>query len=270
MEDTTQNTTTGEQVAPVVDEGTGGLPSEQQSFDGFALTDELKGKFKDGKLNGRFESMDDVLTKLKEAEDFRANTIRDAKANATTADANAAAAQAEADIQVTQQTTIMEMMPDFQANGYQLTQAMQDKAVAEGIDIRDLKLGAIEFKEKVQTAHGITGGAENYQAMLDWGSQNMTESQKQSFDKEVVSGMSEYAIKGLYLDFSKAQADGTAPENTRIEGSTTVQGIKPYADRRELFKDRDYINSVRGRNDKAAQAHHRKRLNATSNDVLGI
>ena len=271
MSEIIQDTTTAPQVdAPVV-EGSGGLPSEQPSesnFSGFDLTDDLKGKFKGGKLNGRFESVDDILLKLKESEDRNANFVRDnTDADAATQTAKDDATKA-ANVEVKQNSTIMEMMPEFQANGYQLTQEMQDKAVAEGIDIRDLKLGAIEFKERVQTAYGITGGVENYNAMIEWGVGSMTSEQKASFDKEVTGSMSEYAIKGLYGDYTKAQASGETP--ARIEGSIAIKGIKPYGDRRELFKDRDYLASRAGRNDAAAQAHHRKRLNATPDSVLGL
>ena len=66
-----------ETPAEVVDGGN--LPSDNVApdYSGFDLNDDVKGKFKDGKLNGRFGSINEVLEKLKEAEDFKAQTIRE-------------------------------------------------------------------------------------------------------------------------------------------------------------------------------------------------
>jgi len=69
-------------VEPVVETPPSGLPSDQppvEAYDGFALSDDQKALFKEGKLNGRFGSLDEVLVKLKEAEDFKSQYGRDVK-----------------------------------------------------------------------------------------------------------------------------------------------------------------------------------------------
>jgi len=239
-----------------------GLPSDQptsETFDGFALTDDLKAKFKDGKLNGRFGSVQEVLDKLKEAEDFKANTIRDLKEDGNQQHLQEQLAQ-------TQEATIRELLPEFLQNGMVLTAEMETKATEAKIDIRDLKIGAMELREATQKAHSVVGGQENYNAMLAWGKENMTEPQKKAFDNDVTGNMSEYAIKGLYGEFQEAIRSGK--HNPRIQGQPTTSGIKAYADRRELYKDKDYIESPAGGRDTAAQANYRARLRATPDAVI--
>ena len=236
----------------------GGLPSQQASgneFDGFALTDDIKAKFKEGKLNGRFSSIDDVLVKLKEAEDFKANTIRDQKQGDQTS------LQAQ-----TQAQTINEMLPEFLGNGMVLTAEMELKATEAKIDLRDLKLGALELKIATEKAHSVVGGKENYQAMIEWGKSAMTPEQQTSFDKAVTGSMSEYAIKGLNADYQKAISEGHQPE--RIQGQPAHRGVMPYKDRKELYKDKDYIESNAGRRDTAAIKAYRDRLRATPDNVM--
>lgn len=257
-----------EVVEPVVEQPTSGLPSDNvaDDYSGFDLNEDIKGKFKDGKLNGRFSNMNEVLEKLKEAEDFRANTIREQKNNEQTVEKTEAEKQALVEKQQVQNDAVQSMIPTFLENGMELTPEMEAKATEVGIDIRDLKLGALELKDKVTKAHNVVGGAEEYNAMIAWGHENMTDAQKKAFDKDVVNpDLGEYAIKGLYGDYKKAQSGN----DTRIEGTSHLRGsVKPYADRRELYKDRDYLSSARGRRDTAAKASYDARLKLTPDSVI--
>ncbi len=237
-----------------------GLPSDapaDDAYDGFKLTDDIKAKFKDGKLNGRFSSMDDVLVKLKEAEDFRAATMSET----AKADKGEVASQALAD---TQTSVINDIVPAFLENGMVLTPEMEAKALEAKIDIRDLKIGAMEMRDSINAAHEVVGGADEYQAMIAWGKENMSDSDKASFDKAVTGGMSKYAIKGLHAEFKKAEAENGG----RIEGSSAFTGTKAYTNRQELYKDKDYIESKAGRRDTAAIKTYRARLAATHDDVV--
>ena len=255
-----------EAVVETVVEG-GGLPSDNVApdYSGFDLSDDIKGKFKDGKLNGRFSSMDDVLSKLKEAEDFRAATISEQKKAENVTDETVAKEKTEAVVAEKKQAVAKELVPEFMKNGMQLTPEMETKATEAGIDIRDLKISAMELRDATTAAHNLTGGAENYEAMRTWAEGVLDAKQKASFDNALSSGMGEYAIKGLYAEFQKASDNG---EVGRIEGQTVFTGVKPYSDRRELYKDKDYIESNAGRRDTAAQKLYRSRLSKTSNDVI--
>jgi len=245
----------------------GGLPSDNVApdYSGFDLNDDVKGKFKDGKLNGRFGSINEVLDKLKEAEDFKANTIRDQKTAEGQVTEEGNQAQIEAAKVATQNTVVKELIPQFLENGMKLTPEMQTKATEAGIDIRDLKLGAIELRDATTSAHQLTDGKENYEAMRTWADGVLDAGQKASFDAALSAGMGEYAIKGLYAEFQKASDNGDVG---RIEGSTVFTGVQPYADRRELFKDKQYIESPAGRRDTAAQKMYRARLGKTPDNVI--
>ena len=145
---------------------TSGLPSDTPppaNLDGFQLSDEfIAENFKDGKLKGRFESIEDVLTKLKEAEDFKANTIREQK----NAEQKPNDAEAQAQAQAKQQEAIAELMPQFIENGMELTDEMLQKAEEVGLDVRDVKLAAMEARERQTKAYDLVGGKENYDNML--------------------------------------------------------------------------------------------------------
>jgi len=248
-------------------EEVGNLPygNVEQDFSGFELTEDIKSKFKDSRLNGRFGSINEVLDKLKEAEDFKANTIRDQKSAEGQADEITNQAKDDAAKVATQNTVVKELIPQFLENGMKLTPEMQTKATEAGIDIRDLKLGAIELRDATTSAHQLTDGKENYEAMRTWADGVLDAGQKASFDAALNSGMGEYAIKGLYAEFQKASDNGDVG---RIEGSTVFTGVQPYADRRELFKDKQYIESPAGRRDTAAQKMYRARLGKTPDNVI--
>ena len=240
------------------------LPSEQPAptdFAGFDLTDDVKAKFKDGKLNGRFGSIDEVLSKLKEAEDFKANTIRD--------QTNGQQQQQEQQTQQqTQQATVNELVPMFMQNGMVLTPEMEAKATEAKIDIRDLKIGAMELREATTKAFAVVGGEENYKAMLTWGKSAMSVEQQASFDKAVTGSMSEYAIKGLNADYQKALSDGHNPE--RIQGSTTIKGLSPYGSRKELYADKSVAENAKARGDINPWNDYQSKLRITPNEILGI
>ena len=206
---------------------------------------------------------------MKEAEDFKANTIREQTEQQKQQEQQQTEQQQQQQLVQTQQDTIMEMLPQFMENGMQLTPEMETQATEVGIDIRDLKLGALELKERLSNAHAVVGSADEYNAMLDWGKANMTDAQKAAFDKDVTGNMSEYAIKGLYSDYKTAVSQGDYTPQ-RIEGDGAPRGIRPYADRRELYKDRDYLKTAQGKRDGAARRNYEARLAATPDSVLGI
>ena len=245
-----------------------GLPSDQPSanaYDGFTLNDDQKALFKDGKLNGRFTDLNGVLEKLKESEYNYANLVRDKTTATATTQQQQDDAKKASDKAALQTSTVNEMIPAFIANGMQLTPEMEKTATEAGIDIRDLKLGAIEIRERTTLAHRVVGGKDNYDAMIAWGRTAMSPEQQASFDKDVTSGMGEYAIKGLFNDFTDAQESGDTP---RFTGTNAVGGITPYADRRELYKDKEYVESPAGRRDTAAVRNYRARLKATPDKIV--
>ena len=261
---TVPNTTT-----PPADGGTNvpnepsGLPSQNQEVDlsAFELSADAKAKMKDGKLLGRFGSIDEVMAKLKEAEDFRAQHGNN-QANTNTEQ------QQQADAVKAQDTVGQEILGEFIGNNLELTDAMIQKGVDAGIDARDIKLRAIDIRDSANTAHSIVGGKEQYDEMIGWARENMTEAQRTSFNTDINTNMSEYAIKGLQADYQKAMADGTV--TTRIQGQPVNQGIVAYKNQKELFADKTSAERAKQRGNMNDWNIYQRKLDATKKLSGGI
>ena len=248
-----------------VEEGSGGLPSGKESgldTSGWELNEERTQKYvKNGKFFGRFDNIDGMAEALKSVEDKYANMVRESK-NATKDTENQATKEANL-YEVAQP-----LVQKFMDGGMELTPEIEQMAIDKGLDIRDVKLAAIELKERVVSAHNLVGGKEEYEAMIEWGKTTLPEKQRNEFDKGIKSGMSEWAIKGLHAEYKAQQSDsGQAPERVRGDSSSN-QSIRGYEDRNEMLRDRSYINSPRGRTDVAAQKAHKARLDRTSEIVI--
>jgi len=248
-----------------------GLPSEQPTatdFAGFDLSDDIKGKFKDGKLNGRFSSIDDVLAKLKEAEDFKSATISEQKK------AEGSQQQLE-EKTVNTNAVVNELLPSFLEGGMVLTPDMEAK-LTEGItNATEKELAIYKFRDEARgiadrtnSAYGIVGGKDNYTAMQEWGAENLSDAEKTVFTSDVNGSpeASTIAIQWLNGKYQEALKDGTT--HKRIQGQPHNTGIRPYADRKELFKDKDYIDSPAGRRDPTAKKNYQARLRMTPDAVV--
>ena len=248
----------------------GNLPSAQaeltDSLSKFQLSEEFVEKnFKNGKLYGRFDSMEAVLNTLKAVEDKHANTVREIK--------NQEKASAE-------ETVVKPSLPEaaqpviakFVDNG--LSYEGMDSDIAQlaqetGYTPAEIKLYAIELKDQIAKAYNVVGGQEEYTAMLDWAKENLDDGKKAEFDKGLSTPMSEYAIKGLYADYKQATGDANYKAPDRIRGdSSAAVGVRPYGTFQELARDREYLASSRGRNDSAARELHNRRMSMTSDSVV--
>ena len=255
---------------PPVETPPSGLPSDNLTpdYSGFDMSDAMKEKFKDGKLNGRFSSMDDVLEKLKEAEDFKAQTIRESKEGGEQQ-------QQQQTQQQAQTAVVTELLPQFLENGMVLTPEMEEKLTAGITDATQKELAKYKFRDEARTigdranqAYQEVGGKENYANMQEWGKENLTDEEKKVFTSDVNGSpqASTIAIQWLNAKYQKALADGTV--TPRIQGKPHATGIRPYADRRELYKDKDYIDSPAGRRDPNAKKNYQARLRMTPDSVV--
>ena len=241
---------------PNVQEGESNLPSQNKEVDlsAFELSADVKAKMKDGKLLGRFGSIDEVMAKLKEAEDFRAQHGNN-QTNTNTEQ------QQQAETVKAQDIVGQEILSEFIGNNLELTDAMIQKGVTAGIDARDIKLKAIEIRDAQTVAHAVVGGKENYESMIEWGKANMSDTQKKAYDGALSGVMSEYAIKGLQADYQEALKAGTA--HTRIAGQPINQGITPYKSRQELYADKDAAELAKKRGNANDWNIYKKKLMAT-------
>ena len=266
-----------EGTPPPVEAPPSGLPSDAPAegvYDGFNLNDDQKALFKDGKLNGRFGSIDEVLTKVKEAEDYKAQNIREQKEGGEQQQQQQQQSQADQTKVEKQNAVISELLPTFMENGMTLTPEMEAR-LTDGLTGTEKELaiykfrdGARMFSDRITSAHSIAGGKENYVAMQEWAKENLDEKQKIMFTHDVDGSpqASQIAVEWLHDKYQKAIKDGSAPR--RIEGTHHTSGLRPYADRKELYKDKDYVESPAGRRDTAAQKQYRARMKITPDTVI--
>lgn len=163
------------------------------------------------------------------------------------------------------QEQILEMVPEFMKNGMQLSEEMETKATELNIDIRDLKLGAMEMKENITNMYNVVGGEETYGQMMTDMAEHMSDSQKKAFNASIGSSVSEYAIKGLYAEWQGTQ--GGKP-NGRLEGSVkNNSSVKPYGTKQEMMADLRYLKT-KGKTDRAARAKYEARKGVTPDAVV--
>ena len=266
--DTTTDTGTPP-VDPVVPDTPSGLPSDvavaNEAVLNFEITDGIKEKYLKGdKILGKYDNLEQMIEGMKHLQDKHSQYVDEVK----TVDKDVEKRIADDKVKGEQNAIISSIIPDFMANNMELTPEMETKATEAGIDIRDLKLGAIELRDKITTAHSVVGGKENYDAMLTWAKDGLDDTQKASFDKDVSGSMGELAIEGLYNRFQKAQEDPNT-NVPRINGDTTIKGIQPYSDKRQLFADKAYIDSAAGQRDAVAKRNYQARLKVTPPEVWG-
>lgn len=272
--DNTQPTEEAQPTTEVAEEIDGGnLPSarkdEENVLKGFEVTDEIKEKyFKNGKLFGRFENLEGMATALKSVEDKYANVMREVKS------------KPEGETQPEQTKPVADtndvlvkarpLIDEYIQSGMELTDDIIAKAQAEGYDIRDIRLAAIDIKDKLNYAYNLVGGESEYKAMLEWGKANLDEKQQKAFDKDLATNAGEWAIKGLYAEYkSKIGSNEQPSTEQRIMGDAQgAVGIRPYASQAEILKDKAYINSPKGKNDLKALELYNKRMSKTPDSVV--
>jgi len=245
--------------APAPGEGGTGLPSDNPS-DQATPWERAK---QDGFLPDDFKEDPYELAKSwKNAQEFvkEANAEKGRNTNAANAAAAAEATGAE----------ILSMVPEFMRNGMELTAEMETKAKKLNIDIRDLKLGAIELRDNMTKAYGLVGGEATYAEMMTDMSPHMSDAQKKAFNTDLGGEASEYAIKGLHAEWQASKIDpNAAPGTKRIEGRVNNQSsVKPYGSQAEMLKDAGYLRSPSGKTDKAARAQYEARKAVTPDSVV--
>ena len=251
------------------------LPSDiaagDVNLDGFQITDDLKEKFKDGKLNGRFSNINEVLDTLKNIEDKYSDLNRTLTDKEKADLANVQQTADEVATQQKQQALIEKFAPEFSKNGMVVTPEMATELAEAGLTEEQVKLGAYEFKEALTKNHNYVGGEENYNIIMEHHSANLTTEQKIQFNHSIQNpNNSEALMVGLQAMYERDMANGgnkEAPKD-RFRGDVIpTPSIVGYESKQELFKDKKYIDSPVGKKDKGAVAKYRARLNATDPKV---
>jgi hypothetical protein len=247
----------------------GNLPSQREeqelSLKGFEITGEIQEKyFKNGKLHGRFENISGMAEALLSVENKYSSVMREISEGKYVKPEQVQPSAEPAEANVLE--TARPLIDSFIQNGMELTDEILISAKEQGIDVRDVKLAAIELKEQVNKAYGIVGGESEYKAMVEWGKANLSDKEKSAFDKDLSGTMGEWAIRGLYSMYKESGV--TSEPADRIRGDSPNIGIRPYGNLNEVLRDRAYLNSRDGSNDAKARELHNKRLNITPDNVL--
>jgi len=244
----------------------GNLPSSREelgdTLSKFQINDEYAAKnFKNGKLFGRFDSLEAVLNTLHAVETKYSNVMRDSKTVEVAPPAQ----------EVNIVDVVQPLVSKFSENGYSYDG--MDVEIAEiskqtGKSVAEIKLAAIEIREQVNKAYSIVGGKEEYSAMLGWAQENLNTSEKQGFDSSLKNGMGELAIEGLHARYKNASSSNTQSPR-RIEGDSGGNvGIRPYNTFAELSRDRQYLQTSAGQRDTGAKAIHEKRMSLTPDSTI--
>lgn len=236
------------------------------------INDSLKERFKDGKLIDRFDSVESLLDGYQEMAKKHANYVRDVKEGAKADEASIETIQAEREASNAKNEAMADLVKGMLDNGMQVTEDMQASLDEHGIDVRDVKLSAIDNKDAVSKAYASVGGKEEYEAMQSWAKENLPDNVRLDYDKNLLGASADIYIQGLYSQYkasgSTSEQTENAPQPTRISGETTSSGVaRGYTTRAEMLKDVNYING-KGKNDAGALKAHRERLSRTSDEVV--
>jgi hypothetical protein len=261
-----EQTPTGEQTPAPEPQ----LPSEQieqneQQADFETIAKGLEQYIKDGKIDGKFKSIDDLINSYRELENKYANSRREITEVEKQQQTEMQKQQEQAQVLQKQQETINDLLPQFIENGMQLTDDIITKAKEVGIDEKDLKLGAYELKETLTKAYSTVGGKENYSEMMAWANEQLSDVEKQDFNLALGSNVSKFAIEGLWNKYQAAKNSGY-----RVEGKPAVQSVKGYTNRKELYRDKDAAETARRRGDNTLWNKYREKLAVTPREVIGI
>jgi hypothetical protein len=230
----------------------------------------LKENVKDGKLFGRFDDIQGFLNTFKAVETKHANFVRDVKNGEKQTDAEIAQIQQDRIATQAKEEAISTLVPEIIGNGMELTDDIRTKAEDAGLDVVQLENQAMKAERVQREAFELVGGSENYTNMIAWAKENLSEGERAEFDSGLNSPFRNRLIKGLYEDFQKAGGEAPQPSESgeRFSGDSAPKGIVGYATLTEMLKDKAHADGKFGT--KADKEAFQKRLNRTSNAVLGI
>jgi len=163
---------------------------------------------------------------------------------------------------------ISEFIPEFVANGMELTEEMLEKSKELNISEAELKLGAYEYRDRINNIYSLVGGQEEYQQMMTEMSEHMTDEEKRQFNRDIDSSSSKYAVMGLHAEW-KSRSNNSGQPQGRVEGKVAGQsGVKGYTSQAEMLRDAGYLRSRKGRLDSAARVMYEKRVAATAENII--
>ncbi len=225
------------------------------------MSDEWKEQnLKDGKLFGKFDSVDAMAKSYQKLNDERAQNGQQAK----DAEAQQTAANAKAEASNT-------VLTDIASNGFNISEdnfkAMEDAGVSR-IETENM---AYKMERAANQAYATAGGKEQYDSLVSWGNENLTQSEKDMFMSKTVGD--NFSLKDTstmaieWLQMKMANAPAQKQDNSRINGQTTPnQTIQGYASKKEYNEDYNYIRN--NPKDTNAQRMYEKKMSMTNMNNL--
>jgi hypothetical protein len=115
---------------------------------------------------------------------------------------------------------------------------------------------------EVESIRASVGGQENYDAMVDWASDNLSAAEIDAFDQMVTSGSAEatkMAVKGLYARYTGESGESGV---NIAKGGTSKAAVQPFNSSAHVV---EAINDRRYQNDPAYRAEVERRIAASPN-----
>lgn len=243
-----------------------GLPSDNPEG---SISFEIKPEdLTDGKFQGKWSSPQEMQDHIKTMEDKYATLSRDVSDKSKAQEADIQATADELKTQQAQNTVVQELLPTFLENGMVVTDEMTTKLKEVGLSEDKIKIGAYEFKEALDKNVGHVGGKENYDIIMAYHAENMSDDDKRAFNHSIQNPKNSEALMiGLQTMYEKSLTNGSQEQSTdRFRGDvTSSQSIKPYNSKRELLQDKAYADSRVASS--ADKAKYKQRLALTPENV---
>ncbi len=228
-----------------------------------------------GKLYGQFDDVESALKHYRKQEITHTNNMRELKNDNKAKQEEVQSVQAELETIQKQEQVIESLIPSFIENDMKLTDDMLAQITETGLDERDVRLKAYEVKDNAEAmkakAYAVTNGdAEEYNNMISWANEQLSDSDKNSFDK-AIKGLSDgsdiglLAIEGLYNRYQKRDGiEQVTPQ--RVQGtSPKTASNRGYTNFDELRADR-----AKAQNNPVLREQYLKKLSMTDDRVLSL
>jgi len=250
-------------MAEHFNKGNEGLPSEDSKeeieanmFHG--MTDEWKdANLKDGKLFGKFDSIDAMAKSYQKINDERANRGSEEKASAD----KVTAEEAKSQVANTQLNQIAE-------NGFNFTEDNYKAFEDAGMSKMEAENMAFKMEKAANQAYDVVGGKDNYNSLMEWAGSNLSEQEIQTFASKTVGDnfslkdTSTMAIEWLQFKRASGGAEGVESKPTqRISGNTPQRQAEGFQSKRDYQTAMNYLR--KNPTDRSAQADYESKMKAT-------
>jgi hypothetical protein len=176
----------------------------------------------------------------------------------------------ESDSQTTANDVLGEFHQEYAENGELAPESYKKlEELGYSKDVVDTHIEGIKAiaATTLAKAHGVVGGEEEYNSMVDWAVDNMSEAEIESYNKQLAGDDAQWelALRGLH---DKYLNSGEAPVSRIRSGEKPVnEGIKPFADQVEV---KLAMSDKRYKNDPSYRKQVEDRLAISDDNAMGV